>query len=29
MNGEQTLVFLAAIGYYVSRLLKEESVQGR
>ena len=29
MNGEQTLVFLAAIGYYVSRLLKEESAQGR
>jgi cytochrome c oxidase assembly factor CtaG len=24
MNGEQTLVFLVAIGYYVSRLLKEE-----
>jgi putative membrane protein len=24
MNGEQTLVFLAAIGYYVSQLLKEE-----
>ena len=29
MNGEQTLVFLAAIGYYVSRLLGEESAQGR
>jgi hypothetical protein len=29
MNGEQTLVFLVAIGYYVSRLLKEESAQGR
>jgi putative membrane protein len=27
MNGEQTLVFLAAIGYYVSRLLSEESLQ--
>ncbi|TMM13803.1 MAG: cytochrome c oxidase assembly protein [Actinobacteria bacterium] len=25
MNGEQTLVFLVAIGYYVSRLLSEES----
>jgi cytochrome c oxidase assembly factor CtaG len=24
MNGEQTLVFLVAIGYYVSQLLKEE-----
>jgi putative membrane protein len=24
MNGEQTLVFLVAIGYYVSRLLQEE-----
>jgi putative membrane protein len=29
MNGEQTLVFLVAIGYYVSRLLKEETAQGR
>jgi putative membrane protein len=25
MNGEQTLVFLVAIGYYVSRLLSEEA----
>jgi cytochrome c oxidase assembly factor CtaG len=25
MNGEQTLVFLVAIGYYVSRLLREEA----
>ena len=24
MNGEQTFVFLVAIGYYVSRLLTEE-----
>ncbi|HEX5246213.1 MAG TPA: cytochrome c oxidase assembly protein [Gaiellaceae bacterium] len=29
MNGEQTLVFLVAIGWYVSRLLAEESAQGR
>jgi putative membrane protein len=28
MNGEQTLVFLTAIAYYVSRLLNEESAQG-
>jgi putative membrane protein len=28
MNGEQTLVFLIAIGYYVSRLLSEESPNG-
>ena len=26
MNGEQTLVFLLAIGWYVWRLLDEESV---
>ena len=26
MNGEQTLVFLLAIGYYVLRLLNEEDV---
>jgi putative membrane protein len=29
MNGEQTLVFLIAIGWYVSRLLAEESAQER
>jgi cytochrome c oxidase assembly factor CtaG len=29
MNGEQTLVFLMAIGWYVSRLLAEESAQER
>jgi putative membrane protein len=29
MNGEQTLVFLVAIGWYVSRLLAEESAQER
>jgi putative membrane protein len=29
MNGEQTLVFLTAIGWYVSRLLAEESAQER
>jgi cytochrome c oxidase assembly factor CtaG len=28
MNGEQTLVFLAAIGWYVWRLLEEEHVSG-
>ena len=28
MNGEQTLVFLLAIGYYVWRLLEEEHVSG-
>jgi cytochrome c oxidase assembly factor CtaG len=28
MNGEQTLVFLIAIGYYVWRLLEEEHVSG-
>jgi cytochrome c oxidase assembly factor CtaG len=28
MNGEQTLVFLIAIGYYVWRLLEEEHVAG-
>ncbi|MGH2971074.1 MAG: cytochrome c oxidase assembly protein [Gaiellaceae bacterium] len=27
MNGEQTLVFLVAIGYYVSKLLSEESAE--
>jgi len=29
MNAEQTLVFLAAIGYYVWRLLEEEDEHGR
>jgi putative membrane protein len=29
MNGEQTLVFLVAIGWYVSRLLAEESAEGK
>jgi cytochrome c oxidase assembly factor CtaG len=29
MNSEQTLVFLAAIGWYVSRLLREESLGER
>ena len=28
MNGEQTLVFLLAIGWYVWRLLDEEHVSG-
>jgi cytochrome c oxidase assembly factor CtaG len=28
MNGEQTLVFLLAIGWYVSRLLREEEPEG-
>jgi putative membrane protein len=28
MNGEQTLVFLLAIGYYVWRLLEEEHISG-
>ena len=28
MNGEQTLVFLLAIGYYIWRLLEEEHVSG-
>ena len=28
MNGEQTLVFLLAIGWYVWRLLEEEHVSG-
>ena len=28
MNGEQTLVFLIAIGYYIWRLLEEEHVSG-
>jgi hypothetical protein len=28
MNGEQTLIFLAAIGYYIWRLLEEEHVAG-
>ena len=29
MNGEQTLVFLLAIGWYVMRLLDEEHARGR
>jgi hypothetical protein len=29
MNGEQTLVFLLAIGWYVWRLLEEEDERGR
>ena len=28
MNGEQTLVFLLAIGYFVMRLLDEEHAAG-
>jgi hypothetical protein len=28
MNGEQTLVFLLAIGFYVWRLLNEEHAAG-
>jgi len=29
MNGEQTIVFLLAIGWYVWRLLEEEDERGR
>ena len=29
MNGEQTVVFLLAIGLYVWRLLEEEDERGR
>ena len=29
MNGEQTLIVLVAIGYYVVRLLNEEDVLGQ
>jgi hypothetical protein len=28
MNGEQTIVFLLAIGWYVWRLLEDEHVEG-